>query len=126
MSVDVLARFRGDTMRRLVSWHAVVVTAFLVWRAIESTHATASAQGSTFAVSIFGRALALVLVFLGATACVAIAIETFRARRELIAHVLFVAWLAALARRGTFDALDIVYVLLTMIAAAAAFAVRRS
>jgi len=124
--VDVLARFRGNTMRRLVAWHGIVVVAFLTWRAIENMRATSSVQGSTFAITPVGRGLALVLVFIGAAACVAIAIETFKARREIVAIVLLVAWLAALVQRGSVDAFDIVYALFTMIAAAAAFASRRT
>lgn len=126
MSVDPLARFRGSQIRRLVLLHVVVVAAFLIWRAIENTPATASAQASPFTVGAVGRGLAMLLVIAGTVASVGIVIVTWNARREFVAWVLFAAWLAALVQRELVDVFDIVYVLVTLIAAAAAFASRRS
>lgn len=120
MSVNPLARFRGSQIRRLVLLHAVVVVSFLSWRAIESTPATSSAQASTFAVSPIGRALVLVLILGSTAAAVGIVITTWRARREFVAWLLFAAWIAALVQREPIDVFDIVYVLILIIAVAAA------
>lgn len=126
MSVDSLAHFRGSKIRRLVLLHVVVVLAFLIWRAIESTPATSAAQGSTFVVTPLGRGLALALVLASAAASVAIVITTFLARRDFVAWLLFAVWCAALLQREHVDVFDVVYVLITTIAAAAAIAARRS
>jgi hypothetical protein len=124
--VDVLARFRGSKIRGLVLAHVVVAGAFLLWRALENTPATASAQASTFATTPFGRGLVLALVLASTFAAVVIVVRTWAARREFVAWALFVLWIAALAQRESVDVFDIVYVLSTTIVAAAAFASRRN
>jgi hypothetical protein len=126
VSVDTLAYFRGSKIRRIVLLHVVVAVSFLIWRAIENTPATSAAQASTFVVTPVGRGLALALVLASAAASIAIVITTCFARREAVAWLLFAVWIAALVQREHVDVFDIVYVLITTIAAAAAFSSRRN
>lgn len=124
--MDVLARLRGEKTSRLVLLHVVVATSFVAWRAIESWPATSPARGASFVTTWLGRGLALILVLSGTLAGVGVVIQTYRLRREFVPWILFAAWIGALVGRGSIDVFDVTYVLLTAVAAAGAFASRRT
>lgn len=123
--MDVLARFRGEKVSRIVLLHVVVAGSFVVARTLESTPATASVLGSHFFESTLGRGLTLALVLASASASVGVLWLSVRARAEPVVWLLLGAWAAALAQRARVDVFDLTYVLVTAIAAAAAFASRR-
>jgi hypothetical protein len=103
--------------RALVACHVVLAVLMSAWRAIESTPLTSSVSGGRFAESTLGRALALVSILAGVAVLLAIVIQTFRARRDWRALVLFAALGAALVMPGRIDVFDLVYVALVAIAA---------
>lgn len=124
--MDILARLRGEKLGRLVLSHAVVAASFVTWRVIESSPATSAVRGSEFVTTPLGRGAALVLVLASALCSVGILIQTIRLRRQVVAWVLFATWVGALAQRSQVDALDVTYVLVVALAAAGAFAIRRT
>ncbi|MBL8858199.1 MAG: hypothetical protein JNL28_06840 [Planctomycetes bacterium] len=124
-TVDPLARFRSDPLRRLVLLHLVLALAFVLWRVFETSPATASTLGSTWPTTLIGRGLTMVCITAAFAASVAILVFTYHSRREWPALLLLAALFSALLRRNVVDVFDIVYLLLVALAAAAAFATRR-
>lgn len=123
--VDVLARFRSDSLRRLVLLHVALAAGFVLWRVLENTPATNTALGSTASITPFGRALTILAIAGAFASAIAILVYTLRSRREWPACGLLIALCAALVQRGFVDAFDIVYLMLVAIAAALSFATRR-
>jgi len=123
--VDVLARYRKSSMRRLVLMHLVLAVAFVIWRVLENTPATSAVLGSAWSVSLLGRGLVIVCMIASFAGVVAILAFTWIARRDWPVWILLAALVAALVQRELVDAFDIVYLLLVALATAVSFATRR-
>lgn len=112
--------------RRLALAHAWLAVSMVAWRIVEGMPRTSSVTGGTFAASPAGRALALVTVLGGVIALVAVAVTTFRLRRDWRALALALALAGALSSRARFDVFDVTYLAVVAIASALMFGAPRS
>jgi hypothetical protein len=118
-SPDAETKLARDIRRRdwIYAAHVCLCAAMVGWRVLETTPATASAQGGGFTQHPFGIALAMISLWLCAASALSAVALTIASWRDPKVCLLAVFMALSMSRRQSIDVFDVTYVALVAILA---------